>query len=277
MKLKLPKTQPRKVQISVVHNRDPLRERSFKETISGLTRLFESAGFSVRQSEMWFQGSVVAPARLVDVLSEYRYNSIIDGFRKLRGEKSRRLRKWERTFSILGHWLLRKNLPKANRVRKLISHKHLLAIDTFLNSNDDFLLVIEDDAVWDPLIGEPVFQKALMPLLDDCGAQTDDLFVNLTVGNGSELPNYALELGTQLVSGARRVYPGQPDTVCAYLMNRHTAENLARKYADDPVLKLVVPDVAWQNMFPKLNLSSIHLSPPLVLHGTASGSFASWN
>jgi hypothetical protein len=266
----------RTLQLSVVHNQDPVREMSLTATVDELSELFGASGFSVEKTELWFQGTTIARTTLLDVLLEHRYNTIINQFRKLRGQSSRRIRHWERILRIFGYWILRKKLPKAHQVRKLITHKHLLAIDTFLNSNRDYLLVIEDDAIFDNTTGASVFSQSLLPLLSNHENTAPPLFVNLTFGNGSSLPLYVDTLGTEFNAGAVLVSPGQPDTLCGYMMNRSLAEKLAEKYVEDPALRLVVPDVAWQGLFPELNLSSVHLTPPLVIHGTTSGSFASW-
>jgi hypothetical protein len=162
-------------------------------------------------------------------------------------------------------------------IETMVTEKHVRAWGHFLDTDTDFLICFEDDAVFK----------------DDSVQRFNDLLVELS-RNNSETPVYVdlaggctlAELRIDKLETARNAhfrYYSKPvtNTACAYLMNRRLVAVFYELITQKPWLRLIGIDWMINALFMwmvrnGLECVCMHADPSIFMHGTATGEYVSW-
>jgi len=163
-------------------------------------------------------------------------------------------------FDNLPNWMLPRCLTEGDL--SVIS-KHLRAVNDFLNSSDDYLLIMEDDVIISP---QAIAQLHILiqELIFD--------FIDIAGGDGLLVLNHHLSILEtffleQKINFATR-------TACAYILSRNSASKLSS------ILSNPVMPIDWSL---SVALHSLHqcmgvywLDGDFMVHGSSVGSVRSW-
>jgi hypothetical protein len=184
----------------------------------------------------------------------------------------------------LGGW--RQSSDKQRRekrrvlVESVLSDKHIRCWAAFLESDSQYLIVFEDDAIFRD--DSAIRLKDLLATLDQLPEQRT-IYADLAGG----FPIEQLRLDAVRIQG-QIALPGMleyrkvaTNTTCCYLLNRPMASALYNEVLRRPLLRLIGP--GWMISTIAACRSDIHrqrgafllTDPTLFLHGTASGVFKS--
>jgi len=162
-------------------------------------------------------------------------------------------------------------------IETAVTSKHILAWQTFLESDSQFLICCEDDLVF-----RADSSARLRELFEsDLPSRGDTLFYADLAG-GLETRQLLIHRLIEAKTGDRIIYK-QPttNTACCYLLSRALAENFMNQISLKPSLRLVGIDWMMNAMFmrqraERLTCRCIHFSPTLFGHGTFTGEYVSW-
>lgn len=143
--------------------------------------------------------------------------------------------------------------------------KHIIAIEKVANQNDEYCLILEDDAI--PI--ENNFFDEIEKLIDDAPDDWDSIFMG--AGCGVDFMNEKLKK-SHLINGKFAKVP-HPCTNCAeaYLIKKKSA----KKVFESIVPFQLVSDWELAYQFYKLNMNVYWSIPPLFYQGSKSGEYES--
>jgi hypothetical protein len=175
----------------------------------------------------------------------------------------------------------RSSAIRIRQIEKALTHKHLEAWVKFRSSKFDFLLVLEADATWIDS------QKSYLARTIGSLSQEHPLYLNIAGG----LDDGALQVDKLIThrdftqdQEVRSFRKPVTNTSCAYIMNRLLVDLLLEE-ASEPCNQTLKPlGIDWLTnaLFMKIsdkgeNIICQHFYPPLLIHGSISGSFTSWH
>jgi GR25 family glycosyltransferase involved in LPS biosynthesis len=154
-----------------------------------------------------------------------------------------------------------------------LTSKHLRAWENFLESDNDFLWVLEDDAF---LKTDSVdrFIAEVFPVIEKCDHAP--LFVDIAGGiliQPQEMKIPYLAIKNQLIFNLPIT-----NTTCSYIINRVLCEKLVEEITFKPYLRLIGADWLLNKLFINLNakgikMRCIHFDPTILEHGSVTGKF----
>ena len=147
-----------------------------------------------------------------------------------------------------------------------LSAMHLQAIRAGLNSNKEWILVLEDDAILNR-----DFEKEIMSILTKY-KHKKRIFINLNSGAGMSRTSSDPKPDEH---GIYRVSPIGVRCTTAYLINRETAECLDLLFAEYGIQDWLPIDVHIQIALQKIRAKSYWQDPPLFSQGSEDGSYKS--
>jgi hypothetical protein len=175
---------------------------------------------------------------------------------------------------------MRKSLAQWQRrsfIETSVTAKHILAWQTFLESNSQVLICCEDDLIFRADSGARL-RELFEAGLPDSGAT---LFYADLAG-GLDTRQLLIHRLIDATTGDRIIYK-QPttNTACCYLLSRALAENFMNQISLKPSLRLVGIDWMMNAMFMRqraegIHCQCIHFFPTLFGHGTFTGEYVSW-
>jgi hypothetical protein len=158
-----------------------------------------------------------------------------------------------------------------------VTAKHILAWQTFLESDSQFLLCCEDDVIF-----RPDSVARVRALFETGLPERGDILFYADLAGGLDAAQLQIHELVDSTPGDRIVYK-QPttNTACCYLLSRGLAENFMNQISLKPSLRLVGIDWMMNAMFMSqraegINCKCIHFSPTLFGHGTFTGEYVSW-
>ncbi len=176
------------------------------------------------------------------------------------------------------------NRTKAKRIRqieKALTNKHLKAWEEFHNSSSDFLLVMEADATW-----TDSQRTSLVGTIESLSNETPAYF---SISGGLDMEKLRIDkLITQRENfGGQEVltfYKPVTNTSCAYIINRPLVDLLLNAAHEPSNEKWKQLPIDWyiNSLFIHISgqvedIRCKHFDPPLLIHGSISGTFKSWH
>lgn len=169
---------------------------------------------------------------------------------------------------------------KRSAIEVIVTDKHIRGWQRFLESDEDFLLVMEDDA----LVKEETsicFKEIVSIVGKRC---TPRELVYVDMAGGCDLAELNIhELTGDLESGRFRYYRKiTTNTACCYLMSRALVERFVTMIIDRPSRRQIGIDWMMNHLLIEIDKSSsekslcLHCETPILHHGSATGSFESW-
>jgi hypothetical protein len=175
---------------------------------------------------------------------------------------------------------MRKSLAAWRRrsfIETSVTAKHILAWQSFLESESQFLICCEDDIIFRPDSG-----ARLRELIETGLPDRGDALFYADLAGGLDAPTLLIHRLVDTTSGDRILYQ-QPttNTACCYLLSRSLAENFMNQISLKPSLRLVGIDWMMNAMFmrqraQRIDCQCVHFSPTLFGHGTFTGEYVSW-
>lgn len=214
-------------------------------------------------------------------------------YRRL-AEEWRRYRKLPRPTKRLREklWFYRKALKSWRRERDKVTawqrrsaieinvtDKHIRGWYSFLETEADFILVMEDDAVFEGdtlLLFQDVLQFVREGIVGD-----KPLYMDLA--GGCILDDLELDfLSGEKARNRFRIYERPvTNTACCYLLSRCLVEHFVATLIDHPEYRLIGIDWMMNQLFIDLlsknvAIDCVHAEPPIIRHGSVTGDFISW-
>jgi len=166
-------------------------------------------------------------------------------------------------------------LCRRSAIERILARKHVTAWAT-CNQTSDYIVVVEDDAVF-----LPDTHLRFVGLLDQLSTRNpaNDLYVDLAGG----LPIDALRV-TKLVSKRENalIHFHRPvtNTACVYMISAATARRFCRILCQKPWFRWVPADWLINGLLMRAIkegavFDCMHADPPIWVHGTAEGTYAS--
>lgn len=175
---------------------------------------------------------------------------------------------------LFNHTNLQK-LMKLSAIEVVHSDEHVRAWTTFLQSDAEFLICFEDDAVFKEDSSQRIFDlinllsgsKGRGPTYIDLagGCKLDDLGVGkLELNHDANFRHYSKPI---------------TNTACVYLMNRSLITSLHSILAQRPWIRLIQIDHMLNKLFmimeEELKVTCMHTEPSVFNHGSVTGEYAS--
>ncbi len=166
---------------------------------------------------------------------------------------------------------------KRSAIEVMVTSKHVRAWGEFLDTDADFLICFEDDAVFrDDSVKK---LNNLMTALDEKHTNTP-CYIDL--GGGCQLSDLKIGRLEESQDESYRYY-SKPvtNTACSYLMNRQLVVTFYTILTKRPWLRLIGIDWMMNSLFvwmanEEVECVCIHAEPTIVKHGTTTGEYVSW-
>jgi GR25 family glycosyltransferase involved in LPS biosynthesis len=164
-------------------------------------------------------------------------------------------------------WLSRNRRLEEVEIR--LSDKHIRAWVATLECGADYVLVLEDDAVFNDGSNERLVELILE-------IDSDSLYIDLAGGiSDADLRGGAIEADSCVVGGAtftRFIYP-LTNTTCAYIVHHKVLESFLIILMRHPLLRLMPADWMIDGIFMLMgrgakSITCLHSRPPLLGHGS---------
>lgn len=166
---------------------------------------------------------------------------------------------------------------KSSAIEVTVTDKHIRAWASFLETEGEFLICFEDDAVF----MEDSVQR-IINLIDMLSSKNKKRPIYIDLAGGCTLDELKIDnLEVNRDNNFRYYTKPVTNTACVYLMNRslvvHFYDILARK----PWLRLIGVDWMMNKLFMimtgmGLECICIHASPTIFRHGSTTGEYAPW-
>lgn len=263
--------------VAIIHNQD---EKRLGHVRPACRMLAERWGADVY--EVFEQPPIVVHSRLFALwraICYRRADAIWRRHRMLLGIPLRE--RWLSLKSLARRHLLSPLACKAARagaIEMVVTAKHLKAWRVFVEQGSDFLLVLEDDAVFKP-DSFRLLERA-REHIETSGAG-GDFYMDLAGGLDINVLEVSaiMQLRTNgFIEFARPV----TNTACAYVLNAATAAAFLRIIDRRPWFRYLAID--WlinMLMVTRLNDSGrkfvcLHAFPPVLAHGSTTGAYVAW-
>lgn len=261
-----------KLMISLIHNNDEARLRQIIPFLNQLKANLPS-GFQAELIEISKQPEIIAYPLWLTLLTKCFYWQINRQWQSYKLIKPRNI---ILDLVILLRRLILTSLHQNYENRRLavyaiLTNKHLEVWNYFFNSDADFLISFEDDAVFkrDSIT---TFKKFLKEV------KLKDKPVYLDLGGGN--PPEVNKVDTlEIKSDELHKYYKKPvtNTACCYLINKKTAAIFIDSLIRRPWLRLLGVDWLMNELFilsvPKHKYFCFHASPSIFKHGSIDGTF----
>jgi hypothetical protein len=166
---------------------------------------------------------------------------------------------------------------KSSAIEVMVTEKHVRAWGKFLDTDADFLICFEDDAVFK----EDSVQK-INNLLNKLAENYPGMPCYIDLGGGCRLSDLAIGRLEENQDESYRYY-SRPvtNTACAYLMSRQLVVNLHAILTRRLWLRLIGIDWMMNSLFILMANKGVecvcmHAAPAIVKHGTTTGEYVSW-
>lgn len=162
-------------------------------------------------------------------------------------------------------------------VETVVTAKHLRAWEAFVESDADYLMCFEDDAIF-----YPESQRRLTLALDWAAVRGAEKPTYLDLAGGLDAAALCIDrlVEAQVLAGISYAKP-VTNTACVYLLSRAAVKVFLSTLQRRPELRLVGIDWLMNAMFIDMNhrgvgCGCLHASPSAFGHGTFTGHYVSW-
>ncbi len=270
-----------KIAIALIHNNNIERLSEIKPNIQSFI-LELAKNNNVNFFEINWQPELSPASLSVGISRDWTYWRLNRKWNKYKNVKPRNLildfswlifkltTKYIFNVSQRGRWL------KSCSIEMFVTQKHVEAIFRALNEQCDYLLVFEDDAVFEKesieklcFLFDFIENKKNLPVYVDIagGCPFDVLRYEKIVTKKDDLFRYFNKPGT--------------NTACCYLMNNNQLKLFGNFLIKNPKLIYIGIDWLFNKMFimqehvtPKS--FCVHAAPPFLRHGSVVGDFKAW-
>ena len=166
---------------------------------------------------------------------------------------------------------------KSSSIEVMVTEKHLRAWGRFLDTDADFLICFEDDAVFK----DDSVQK-LNNLLNMLAEDYPNRPCYIDMGGGCQLSDLVIDRLEENQDESYRYYSkAVTNTACAYLMSRQLVATFHAILTRSPWLRLIGIDWMMNSLFIRMANKGVecfcmHADPTIVKHGTTTGEYVSW-
>lgn len=170
-----------------------------------------------------------------------------------------------------GGWL------RSSAIEMMVTDKHIRAWSSFLETDGDYLICFEDDAVFK--------DDSIQRLADLLGKLRQELprgLVYVDLAGGCQLEALGIDKLETCWDGNFRHY-SKPvtNTACTYLMSRSLVVNFHDELVRKPWLRLIGVDWMMNKLFMLMEEAGsqcdcLHANPAIFKHGTFTGEYVSW-
>ncbi len=188
--------------------------------------------------------------------------------------KSRRHARIEGRILFLRSYLTRKNMLSTGSLpikRSLegawleLQRMHLTAIHEGIQSDKNWILVLEDDALPNALAFEKI--RKIMQTIS-----SENVWMNLNSGAGLGRTKSENQINTL---GLFEVKPAATRCAVAYLISRDLGKKFVKSAIEDGIPNWLPVDVYFQVLLRKFNAKSFWIEPELFRQGSETGDFRS--
>ena len=166
---------------------------------------------------------------------------------------------------------------ESSAIEVMVTEKHLRAWGRFLDTDADFLICFEDDAVFK----DDSVQK-LNNLLNTLAEDYPNRSCYIDMRGGCQLNDLVIDRLEENQDESYRYY-SKPvtNTACAYLMSRQLVATFHVILTRRPWLRLIGIDWMMNSLFIRMANKGVecfcmHADPTIVKHGTTTGEYVSW-
>ncbi|MGN8151202.1 hypothetical protein [Rhizobium rhizogenes] len=205
-----------------------------------------------------------------------RYRNLPRPKKRLREKLSfyrRALKSWRRERDTVTAW------QRRSAIEVNVTDKHIRAWYSFLETGADFILVMEDDAVFE--VDTLLLFKDVLQFVRERVVEDKPLYIDLA--GGCSLQDLEIDfLRGEKVLNRFRIYKRPvTNTACCYLLSRSLVENFVATLIDHPEYRLIGIDWMMNQLFIDLwaknvVVDCVHAEPPIIRHGSVTGDFISW-
>jgi hypothetical protein len=263
-----------RIVVGVVHNHNPDRLEQIRKTASVVANSFAVSGVQASVTEAHYAPALSGPQTISDVIALFTTDWVRAAFLGRVGRPKRIRRLLRRVVVALVIWAKRGQRDRELSVKRSISGKHLHLFETALNSDADFLMVLEDDAVLDER-GAQDFGALIPSTVKHLGANKR-WYLNLGGESGEQLIAPLVPFAESALPGFVRLIPAQVDTVCAFIVSRAAIEEIWRTVLFRPEIRASPPDHLMNYVMENQGIDCLHASPALFIHGSTS-TLGSWH
>lgn len=270
-----------KVCLALVHNNNNERLNYILGELNDIKGCFGSKKCDIELIQVAYQPDIIPHSRLRALLRDFIYQIVgyewacyrfkrqsllilVFNLIKLIFKKSR--------YSIGSSW------RRSSAIEVEVTDKHVRAWSMFLDTDFDFLIMFEDDAVFN--IDS---KQRLSDLLD--GLMLMDLSGGVYVDLAGGCPLDSLGVDQLLLkqdSSFRYYEKPVTNTACAYLINKPLAVQFHKVLTNKPWFRLIGVDWMMNALFINLVRNGVdcvcmHAEPAIFKHGSTTGEYLPWS
>lgn len=204
-----------------------------------------------------------------------KYRGVNVGSQKFRREFSfyrRSLKSWFKERHLVTSW------QTQSAIEVNVTDKHVRGWIAFLEADADFVVMSEDDAVFDTDTSATFGE--VIELVREYAANNTPMYMDLA--GGCRLQDLGIDLlkGDIISNRFRKYKKPVTNTACCYLLSRKLAEIFLAKLIEHPEYRTIGVDWMMNQLFIDIFddgvvVKCFHAEPPIIRHGSVTGDFVS--
>ena len=270
----------KKILVALIHNHNEERNSRIRPSIQRLVDRLQN-DFEVDCREFSHQPELIPQPKAIAFCLEALHEVLDQRWRHYIDDRPKSILKIVRNLRKTAFRYIANTDGEADRrcragtIAAFVTNKHMKAWNTCLESEAEYLIVVEDDAVFrDDSI------ERIASLADFVSDVERPIYVDLAGG----FPISTLKIGhlaQDRRGGLTRYRKLVTNTACAYLLNRKMIDRSMQFLLARPHFRLVAIDWLINWMFMELEKTGthgacFHMDPPALQHGSFTGDFDAW-
>ena len=267
--------------IGLIHNSNKKRNELIFPSINELTN-YLSKFFLVGNAKIGSQSKLIFFSSLFSFLREmyflFFHENEWNKYRLLKSKTIIHKLKFTRyaiTRYIKNQFSYREKIKRITAIEINLTDKHIRLLDKFIESGEDYLIVLEDDAI----LNANSFSKIMNAInlsIDD----VDNTFVCIDLAGGPPFSDLKLD---KIIKNKLEdiIYLEKPiiNTLCACIFNRNLVIRIKEKLLLKPLYRYMQADHMINNVLFDIyhtgnsNSTFIHYDPPAIEHGSYTNKF----
>jgi hypothetical protein len=270
-----------KLILALIHNNNEQRNAVIKPRLALLTELLEKKGVPSYYVDISYQPQIVAHTPALAFIRDVLYHFVDHEWLRYRDLRLRSPMRYNagflRKIFFRGRYSNGSAWRRSSSIETAVTDKHIRAWLAFLETDADFLICFEDDAVFKE---DSNLRIAL--LLESLYSEYLDRPIYVDLAGGCALDALQIQaLQTQRDSLFRHFKRPVTNTACAYLMSRSLVAKFHETLVVRPWLRLLGVDWMMNALMVHLqrggiNCNCMHADPTIFNHGSVSGEYAPW-
>lgn len=267
--------------IGLIHNNNPKRNELIFPSINKLTN-YLSKSFFVSNAKIVSQSKLIFFSSLFSFLREmyflFFHENKWNKYRLLKSKSIIHKLKFTRyaiTRYIKNQFSYREKKKRITAIEINLTDKHIRLLDKFIESGEDYLIVLEDDAI----LNVNSFSK-IMNVINLSIDDVDNTFVCIDLAGGPPFSDLQLD---KIIKNKLDdiIYLEKPiiNTLCACIFNRNLVLRIKEKLLLKPLYRYMQADHMINNILFEIyyaknpNSIFIHYDPPAIEHGSFTKKF----